>query len=198
MRILLLLGMFSLSYLNLHSQNFLTVGEEAPTFSRVSLQGDHLNLADFKGEKVLLVFFRYAGCVVCNFRAHELIENYDSLRNRGIHVIGVFESKEALLRAYVADSEIPFPIISDHQAVLYKKYKVEKSYKKVWRGLRQKVIKHQEEVGEELYKGKKYKRDGALNRIPADFLIGTDGKIKIAYYGAYLGDHLPLSQLLQD
>ena len=197
MRILLSLIMVFWVNLNLFSQSFLEEGAPAPDFSVRSLQGDSLNLADFKGKKVLLVFFRYAGCVVCNFRAHELIENYDSLQTQGVQVIGVFESKEALLREYVADSAIPFPIISDHQAILYKKYKVEKSYRKVWKGLRQKKTKHQEKVGEQLYNGKKYKRDGALNRIPADFLIGIDGKIEIAYYGAYLGDHLPLDQVLE-
>jgi len=143
----------------------------------------------------LLVFFRYAGCVVCNFRAHELIESYDSLRRKGIRVIGVFESKEDLLRTYVADSEIPFPIISDHKGQLYKKYKVEKSICKVFKGLRKKQTKYQEKEGEKLYKGKKYRRDASLRRIPADFLIDEKGRIEIAYYGKYLGDHLPLDQL---
>ncbi len=172
-------------------------GDEAPPFSAISLDGDSLDLKYFVGQRVLLVFFRYAGCVVCNFRAHELIEQYDTLRSRGIQVIGVFESREDLLRTYVADSEIPFPIISDHQSVLYKKYRVEKSYQKVLKGLRKKTTKRQEKEGERLYNGRKYKRDGALSRIPADFLIGSDGKIEIAYYGAYLGDHLPLSRLFE-
>lgn len=195
MRITITLSLLLLWLPIAHAQSHLKKGDVAPVFSVLDLQGNRVEVPLKNGEKVLLVFFRYAGCVVCNFRAHELIESYDSLRRKGIRVIGVFESKEDLLRTYVADSEIPFPIISDHKGQLYKKYKVEKSICKVFKGLRKKQTKYQEKEGEKLYKGKKYRRDASLRRIPADFLIDEKGRIEIAYYGKYLGDHLPLDQL---
>ncbi|MNY68092.1 hypothetical protein D3C86_2058000 [compost metagenome] len=37
--------------------------------------------------------------------------------------------------------------------------------------------------------------EGPANRIPADFLIREDGVIDVAYYGADVGDHVPLEQL---
>jgi len=192
MRLTILLGLLLIGQSGVYAQSHLKKGDDAPAFSVVDLNGNSIQLPVNNGNKTLLVFFRYAGCVVCNFRVHELIESYDSLQQKGIQVIGVFESKEELLRTYVADADIPFPIISDHKGLLYKKYKVEKSMCKVFRGLRKKQTKYQEEEGEKLYRGKKYRRDARLSRIPADFLIDENGAIEIAYYGKYLGDHLPL------
>jgi len=34
-----------------------------------------------------------------------------------------------------------------------------------------------------------------MNRIGADFLIDESGRIKAAYYGSYVGDHLPMVDL---
>ena len=48
--------------------------------------------------------------------------------------------------------------------------------------------------GKQLF-SKKIKQDGSMSRIGADFLIDEDGKIKKAYYGKYLGDHIPLSDI---
>jgi len=39
--------------------------------------------------------------------------------------------------------------------------------------------------------------DGHLTQLPADFLIGPDGMIRIAYYGRDIGDHLPFELLFK-
>jgi hypothetical protein len=49
-------------------------------------------------------------------------------------------------------------------------------------------------TGKKLFK-KKMKQDGNANRMGADFLIDENGKIAVAYYGKYVGDHLSISQI---
>jgi hypothetical protein len=50
--------------------------------------------------------------------------------------------------------------------------------------------------GKKLFK-KKIKQDGTANRISADFLIDENGNVASAYYGKYIGDHLPIDSIKQ-
>jgi hypothetical protein len=49
-------------------------------------------------------------------------------------------------------------------------------------------------AGNKLFK-KPMKQDGALTRIPAEFLIDEKGKLILAHYGKFMGDHLPIETL---
>jgi len=37
----------------------------------------------------------------------------------------------------------------------------------------------------------------SITLVPADFLIGPDGRILVAYYGKDISDHLPIEIILQ-
>jgi thioredoxin-dependent peroxiredoxin len=171
--------------------------DKAPDFRMISAQEDTINLENLKGKTVLLAFFRFAGCPVCNFRMHELMENYESLKAKNIEVIAVFESGNETLKTYLSDNPIPFPVISDSALALYKKYSTDKSLFKVMRTMFKKKPKSEMKKGETLFKGKKYKQDGSMTRIPADFIIDEKGIIKIAHYGKFIGDHIPLETLIE-
>ena len=187
----------SLSVLTLSNIAFgqkLKVNDKAPAINIISVQGNSINIDNYEGKTILLTFFRYAGCPVCNVRMHDLIENYQKLQSQNIEVIAVFESSNETLTSYLKDSEIPFPLISDPDPLLYKKYKSRKSILKMMGTMFKKKPKQNMKKGDKLYKGKKYKRDGSITRIPADFII-NNGVIKIAHYGKYIGDHIPLSEI---
>ncbi|MBL7812426.1 MAG: redoxin domain-containing protein [Bacteroidetes bacterium] len=171
-------------------------GQIAPLFSGIDIQGDTIELGKYKGKKILLAFFRYASCPVCNVRMHQLIENHDSIQAKGYQIIAVFESANNTLKEYVTETPVPFPIIGDPQLRLYKKYRVEKSFwKTVGAGFSRKTKKTMKE-GRKLF-ARKHKRDGHITRIPADFIIDPKGIIINAYYGKNIGDHLPLIELLK-
>lgn len=170
--------------------------EKAPLFEMTSAQGETINLTQYKGKTVLLAFFRFAGCPVCNFRMHELIENYPKLQAKNIEIIAVFESGNKTLISYLTDTKIPFPILGDSSLVLYKKYGTDKSLGKMMATMFKKKPKQEIKQGEALFNGKKYKQDGSMIRIPADFIIDEKGQIKMAHYGKFIGDHIPLEILL--
>jgi thioredoxin-dependent peroxiredoxin len=171
--------------------------EQAPAFELVSAQGKTIDLADYNDKTVLLVFFRFAGCPVCNFQMHTLIENYSQLQKQNMEVIAVFESGNEMLASYINDAGIPFPVIGNPDLGLYKKYGVEKSAFKMMRTMFKKEPKRQMKQGEEMFNGKKYKQDGSMTRMPADFIIDRTGSVKVAHYGKYIGDHLPLNTILK-
>lgn len=173
----------------------LKIGEKAPNFEVISTNGDTIQLDNYKGQKVFVAFFRYAGCPVCNFRIHELIENYDLLSSKGYRIIAIYESSNTTLNEYLKENFVPFTVIGDPQLNLYKKYGVEKSFWKMLGSAFTKQPKDAMKKGNELFT-KKYERDGNLARIPADFLIDENGILTTVHYGKNIGDHLPIAEIL--
>jgi thioredoxin-dependent peroxiredoxin len=173
------------------------VKDKAPTFTAMDVNGTKIDLEKYKGKKVFLAFFRYASCPVCNFRMHDILENYDQIKASGYEIIAVYESTNETLNEFLKDENVPFPIIGDSELVLYKKYRVEKSFWRTIGSVFDKKVSSNKSKGKELFKGKKLKKDGNLTRIPADFLIDENGIITIAYYGTDIGDHLPLEQIIK-
>ena len=171
--------------------------DKAPSFEIKSVQGELINLQKYKGRTVLLAFFRFAGCPVCNFRMHELVKNYPALKAQNVEVIAIFESKNETLFQYIDDAKIPFPVIGNPDLTLYKLYGTSKSMLKMMRTMFRKKPKQEMKSGEKLYNGKKYKQDGSMTRIPADFLIDQNGNVKIAHYGRFIGDHIPIQDLMK-
>ena len=146
-----------------------------------------------KGKKMLLMFNRYVSCPLCNFRAYEIMQLYDSLANKQFVILSVYESERNLLQQYAEQEKIPFMLIPDPEMTLYKQFKIQKSWWKSFLGLFNRYNeKHSK--GKDLFKHK-YDRDGNLNRIGADFLINEKGIIDVAYYGKFVGDHLPVEAI---
>lgn len=173
------------------------VNDKAPTFTAIDVSGTKIDLEKYKDKKVFLAFFRYASCPVCNFRMHDILENYDQIKASGYEIIAVYESTNETLNEFLKDENVPFPIIGDSELVLYKKYRVEKSFWRTIGSVFDKKVTSNKSKGKELFKGKKLKKDGNLTRIPADFLIDENGIITTAYYGTDIGDHLPLDQIIK-
>jgi peroxiredoxin len=175
----------------------INVNDKAPTFTAIDVSGTKIDLEKYKGKKVFLAFFRYASCPVCNFRMHDVLENYDQIKASGYEIIAVYESTNETLNKFLKDENVPFPIIGDSELVLYKKYRVEKSFWRTIGSIFDKKVTSNKTKGKELFKGKKLKKDGNLTRIPADFLIDESGIITTAYYGTDIGDHLPFEQIIK-
>lgn len=166
-------------------------GEPAPAFDVQSLDGRGVALKDYLGHKLLLSFFRYGACPLCNLRMSLLIDAYPRWQAKGLNVVAVFESPAERLLETVARQPIPFPLIPDPDRTLYREYGMPASWLGFLRGaLRIRAACDAFRQG--FHPGK---RDGAIAQLPAEFLIGPDLKIERAYYGVDIGDHLPLSEI---
>lgn len=192
---------FAISLLLFHNMaaigQKLNIGDKAPDFETIDANGDTIKLSNYKGQKVLIAFFRYAGCPVCNFRVHDLIENYESIHSKGYRIIAVYESDNTVLKDYLIETPAPFRVIGDRKLALYKKYAVEKSLGKMLGSVFKKQPKEAMKKGNKLFK-RKIKRDGNLTRLPADFIVDENGIIKVVYYGTNIGDHLPITEILKN
>ena len=175
----------------------LKVGKKASYFEAIDTVGDTINLDQYKGQKIFLAFFMYAGCPICNYRGHELIEKYDSISSKGYKIICIYESDNNTLKDYLNETPPPFPFIGDSKSILYKKYGVEKSIWKTVASAFKKQPKQAMKKGRKLFINK-YTRDGNLTRLPADFIIDENEICKALHYGTNIGDHFPLAEILNN
>lgn len=176
----------------------LKVGDTVPVRVFSDVRGQPLDLSAYTGQRVLLTFFRYVGCPVCNVRAHELMEQHKKLEAAGIRVIAIYQSSPELLLSFEDTEGIPFSVVADPDGVLYKQFAVRKSFFGLVGSMLKKDVRAKAKQGESLYAaGAPPKRDGALTRLPADFLISPDGKVLRAHYGKHIADHIPLQELLK-
>lgn len=173
----------------------LTISQYAPLFTTHDVYGQPVDLHHSAGRKIYLAFERNAGCPVCNFRTHELLKQADFFKANNINVLMIYESSIEAMREYLGENNYPFQFIADPQNKLYELYGVERSFIKIMRGLfnglLDKVAK-----GNKLF-SKPMKQDGHLDRIPAEFIIDQDGSLKLAHYGKFIGDHVPIEVLIK-
>ena len=184
---------FSVSFSQTPSHMKVHISQQAPDFQAMDVSGKTISLSALKGKKVLLTFYRNVGCPVCNFRFHELEQKSAEFQAKNTVLIAVYESSREHIEKYLAGESVYPLMIPDPQEMLYKRYDVDKSMGKVMKGMFHGAMGKMK-AGKKLFK-KHLKQDGNMTRIGADFLIDETGKVIIAHYGAYLGDHIPLSEL---
>lgn len=169
--------------------------QAAPTFTIEDVNRMAVNFGAYKGKKVMLTFYRNIGCPVCNLRFHELQKQTEYFKSKGLIVLAVYESTADNMKQYL-EGESPYAImIPNPDQSLYRLYKVDKSMSKVMKGMFHGAMGKMKQ-GKKLFKTK-IKQDGNSNRISADFLIDENGNIATAYYGKFIGDHLPIANIKQ-
>ncbi|MCK5828412.1 AhpC/TSA family protein [Candidatus Bipolaricaulota bacterium] len=172
-------------------REILSTSNPAPAFAMPSLDGREVSLSDYRGRKLLLAFFRYGACPLCNLRMTFLIDAYPRWQAKGLDVVAVFESPAERLLETVASQPIPFSVIPDPTRSLYRKYGVTASWLGYLIGaFRVRTFHDAFKRGFRPGKG-----EGAITQLPAEFLIGLDLTIERAYYGKDIGDHLPLEEI---
>ncbi len=169
--------------------------QSAPDFTVKDVNGKGVKLADYKGKKVMLTFYRNVGCPVCNLRFHQLQEQADYFKSKDLILLAVYESTANKMKQYVEGENFYATMLPNPDLSLYRLYNIEQSSGKLMKGMLHGAMTKMGK-GKKLFK-RKIKQDGNANRISADFLIDEKGNIKTAYYGKFIGDHLPITDIKQ-
>lgn len=170
----------------------------APHFALKDIYGRMIDLNNFSDKKILIAFFRHAGCPFCNLRVHNLKKVYPEFRDKGLEMIFFFESKEPVLLRSIFHKEVsPVPLISDPGKVWYEKYGLEESKSKS-------VMSHVTSFVQTAIKAKVAgvpmhpMADGeSFNTIPAEFLVDKGLVIKRLHYSEGLNDRLDIEDIRQ-
>lgn len=176
----------------------LTKGQKAPSFVTNDIWGNRIDLAQFENKKILLSFFRYAECAVCQLRVSEIIREKEKFEKQNIEVIAIFQSPSESLKINIADRiHFDFTVIADPERILYDLYYVKPSWIKMLKTMNLHGIKR---VFESIKAGFKPggKVEGQIHQIPADFVICENKNILVAKYGNNVVDHIPLKEILAE
>lgn len=180
--------------LSRNASSRLQPGDRAPALQASDLNDQPCDLAALKGRVVLVSFYRYASCPLCNLRIHKLRQRWPELEREGLSMLALFQSSAERMRAYVGKEQTPFPLIPDPLMEHYQRWKVEESMG----GLLKAGAKAGLALLGALRQGYLPGRiDGPMDRMPADFLVGPDGSLLECLYASHAGEHLEIDSILQ-
>jgi peroxiredoxin len=168
-------------------------GDAAVPFSIETLEEVVISLEQFAGKPLLLMFYRYGSCPMCNLRLRDFAQHYASLHERGLEVVAFFHSSARSILANAGRQHYPFHLVPDSKFKVYRSYGVETSW------LRFLLTMALPSFYVDWIRSMRYGFwggvDWQMGKMPADFLIGPDGRIVRAHYGRNFGDHLPLQEI---
>ena len=141
----------------------LSVGDKAPKFKLNDQDGNLVQLADFKGKKLVIYFYpkdQTPGCIkeACSFR-----DNIDAYTNNGIAILGVSIDSEKSHLNFISKQNLNFPLLADVDKEMVTSYEV-------W--------------GEKSMYGRKY-----MGTFRKTFLINESGTIDKIYEKVKVATH---------
>jgi peroxiredoxin len=169
----------------------LTVGTTAPAFEAATIDGRRCSLGALRGRTVLLKFYRFATCPVCNLHMRYFVDEYKALEALGLTTVVLFHSPETKLTAAQRD-RVPFDLVADPAKRIFSAYGVEQS----WTGMLSPSVALAYAAA--LWNGFPaglLTSDGGITGNPADFMIDADGRIAYAHYGRHYADSLTVPQI---
>jgi thioredoxin-dependent peroxiredoxin len=99
-------------------------GSKAPAFEGETQDGSRISLADFEGKKVALYFYPKDDTPGCTKQACNLRDEYQTLTDAGIAVVGVSADDVDSHRAFAQKFSLPFPLIADTDRAICEAYGV--------------------------------------------------------------------------
>ena len=174
----------------------LTKDLSAPVFNLKDIFGRSIDLNAYRDKRVLIGFFRHAGCPFCNLRVHALTKVHNELKTKGLEMIFFFESKENVLLRSIFHKEVsPIPLISDPDKTWYKAYGLEESFAKS-------AISHLSSYVRTAFKANTngvpnhVMADGeSFSTMPAEFLLDYNLMIRKVLYSQRLNDRLAIEEI---
>ena len=169
----------------------LKAGQTFPPLEARNIHGSSISVPG--NTRVHLQFRRFAKCPICNLHLQSFIRRNDELKKAGIHEIVFFHSSVAELLPH--QGSFPFDVVGDADRRFYRQYGVSRSilsllHPKTWLAmLRGLLIKGRPPIS--------LLPEGGLFGLPADFLIGADGRVEAAHYGTHAYDHWSVDQVLE-
>lgn len=110
------------SPLLLFGDDMLDVGARAPDFELTDGEGKTHKLSDYRGKKVVLYFYPKNNTSGCTAEACNLRDNYQTLKDRGVVILGLSYDNPASHKSFAAEYNLPFTLLADTNRVVAEAY----------------------------------------------------------------------------
>lgn len=144
------------------------VGSAAPPFSLPATDGRARSLAECRGRKVVVLFYRGHWCGACQAQMAELRRVYLSFEDAGAVVLPISAEPLAAARAGVERDRLPFAVLSDADLATIERY----------------GVRHLDEP------------EGRAIARPAVFVLDREGIVRFAHVGEAPRDRPPAALVL--
>lgn len=96
----------------------MNIGDKFPEILGKGADGKEVRLNDFPGMKFIIYFYPKDNTSGCSAEASSLRDNYDTFLKMGYQIIGVSKDSEASHQKFIANHNLPFPLVSDTECKL--------------------------------------------------------------------------------
>lgn len=131
--IMILTIIFLISFCSIGFSSTLKTGFPAPTFSLKTIEGDYFNLKDQREKQKLLILYFYSqdnyDSLTGVKKLVEYFEDYIVQEKYEVFLVNIQEKLQEkdieLMKVYLSDNKIPFPIILDSQKKVSELYNID-------------------------------------------------------------------------
>ncbi|WP_400247818.1 TlpA disulfide reductase family protein [Niallia sp. JL1B1071] len=124
--IMVLMAMFIITTPNdvMQAKNGLNIGEKAPNFTLENLNGNKVQLSDFKGKSVMINFWT-TWCPPCKKEMLD-IETFSKEKRKDwvVLAVNVDGGNEAGVRQFVQERKLTFPVLMDEKEEVANQYHI--------------------------------------------------------------------------
>ncbi len=96
------------------------IGQPPPEFTLMSLDGNEVSLADYRGQPVLINFWA-SWCPPCRLEMPDLVKAYEAHQDKGFVVLAIdltFQDSIADVETFVEEFGMTFPVLLDQDGVV--------------------------------------------------------------------------------
>lgn len=164
-----------------------------------AISGDMVRIPD-PDRLVHLQFRRFAGCPVCNLHLQSFVRRHSQVEEAGVREVVVFHSPAEELRLHAG--HLPFALIADPDKRLYVEFGVESGARalldpRAWGAICLGVFRSLLGILRRRAAVPAMRPRGGRLGLPADFLIGRDGRVLASKYGEHADDQWSVDELLR-
>lgn len=173
--------------------SLLPPGTPAPTMDLEDDTGKLVPLSDMWADSpALIMFWRHFGCTCGHDRARRLIDELDTYEKAGLRPVIVCQGEPERTAEYRARYGIPVPMLCDPQHSAYRAFGVGQwAVEQVLFDAPAEYWAHPRALGVEFQNGRREEGRPPVDdpwRAAAEFVIGSDGVIRLAYAYQYCED----------
>jgi len=106
------------------TQGMLNIGDKAPDFKGMDMDGKVISLGEYKGKKLILYFYPKDNTPGCTAEACSLRDGYTELKRMGFGIVGVSPDDGKSHRKFSEKHDLRFPLIADTDKVIAQAYGV--------------------------------------------------------------------------